>query len=176
MAQPTQPWNNYTYPLKGARVPGMVIHAGMFTTDSSGNVTSVSGLAPGMTVSGTSLSSGVYTCFFGDGPNINQVGTGRIGAPDTFFAGGAPSVADSFNRILFLTAESVRDTSQPTSDLFQTIEKNSVTGQAKIQFLASTVTTPIASGQFVSTAYKPALCASRTVEVLAFLWIHKDAV
>lgn len=174
MAQPAAPWNHYTYPLKGAQIPGVVVYAGMFTTDSSGNVTSVSGIAPGMTVSGTSLSSGIYTVFFGDGPNINQVGNGVIGSPSNTFPGGSPNTVDSFNRVLYLHAASVTDNALPQSDMWKTTQKDSVLGQGKLQYLKSTVTTAIASGNYVSTAFAPAVAVSQQVEVFAVIWTHKD--
>ena len=176
MAQPSQPFQHYLYPTKGWMIPGVVLSAGTFTTDANGNVTSVSGLAPGLTVSGTSLSSGIYTVFFGDGPNINQVGNGTIGqGSSNTLAGGSPTVVDSFNRVLFLTGSTIYDTGLPSSEMVVPTQKDSVLGQGKLQYLKSTVTTPIASGAYVATPYLPALAASKTFQVFTVLWVHKDA-
>lgn len=159
MAQPTQPWNHYTYPSKGYMTPGVVTFAGSFTTDASGNVTSVSGIAPGMTVSGTSLSSGVYTCFFGDGPNINQVGTGGA----TPFAGGSPTTVDTFARVLYLSGEVCSDGGNPVLDSVQAIQRDAVAGQGKLQYLRSSATG-------VPT---PGVAISKTIQVLAHIVVSQ---
>ena len=170
----TTPWNNNVYPLKGTNVPGVVMYAGTFTTDSTGKVTSVSGLNPGVTVSGTSTTSGVYSLFFNTGSSINSIGVNAIGRATNDLPGvGASSVQDSFNRILFLQAHRVHDLGIPTTDLFQTTQKDSRTGVAKIQYLkqnvlnANNLTTQ-------SGVFAPAVAASMTVEVFALAWVHKD--
>ena len=174
MAQPAKPFNHDLYPVKGANVPGLVIHAGTFTTDSTGNVTSVSGLSPGVSVSGTSLTSGVFTLFYGTGPSINQIGRNAPGRATNDIKGvGSTEVVDSFNRILFLNAARVHDLGIPTTDMFQVIEKDSVAGQAKLQYLkqnvlnANNLTTQ-------SGVFGPARAASMTVEVFSVIWTHKD--
>ncbi len=160
MAQPLQPFGQNTVRQLGVNSPGVVTYAGSFTTDSNGNVTSVSGIAPGMTVSGTSLSSGVYTCFFGDGPNINQVGNGA-----NSFPGGAPAIGNSFARVLWLSGEVVQEQLAPTSDCIQATQRDGLAGQGRLQFLTSTVATP---------QLTPAVMRSKTVQVLAIIQAHKD--
>lgn len=171
---PTKPFNHNLQPLAGAFSPGFVIVAGTFTTNSAGVVTSVSGLNPGVTVSGTSTSSGVYSLFFNTGSSINSIGTSAIGRAANDLPGvGAASVQDSFNRILYLSADRVRDNSIPTTDTFQTTQKDSRTGVAKIQYMkqqvlnANNLTTQ-------SGVFGPAVAASMTVEVFGVLWIHQD--
>lgn len=171
MAFPTQSWNHNTFPSKGWMIPGVVMYAGTFTTDASGNVTSVSGIAPGMTVSGTSLSSGVYTVFFGDGPNVNQVGNG----PNSF-PGGRPKVLDSFNQVLFLHADVVENGTNPTDFLIHTSRRDGLAASGVLQVLKATQTTPIASGAYVTTGYKPALLPSSIVQVFAVIWADAGKV
>lgn len=162
MAQPTVPWSQNTTRVLGTNIPGIVTFAGSFTTDASGNVTSVSGIAPGMTVSGTSLSSGVYTCFFGDGPNINQVGNGA-----NSFPGGAPTIGKAFQQVLYLHAQTVADNGLPTTDIFKVTQKDGLLAQGKLQYLNSATITS-------SGLYIPAVAKSKTVQVLAIIATHKQ--
>ena len=169
----TTPWNNNVYPLKGTNVPGVVMYAGTFTTDSSGKVTSVSGLNPGVTVSGTSTSSGVYSLFFNTGSSINSIGVNALGRATNDLPGvGAANVQDSFNRVLYLQANRVHDLGIPTTDMWQTTQKDSTTGVAKIQYMkqnvlnANNLTTQ-------SGVFAPAVAVSQTVQVLAVIWTSK---
>lgn len=170
----TTPWNHNTFPLKGANVPGVVVYAGTFTTSAAGLVTSVSGLNPGVTVSGTSVSSGVYSLFFNTGSSINAIGTNAIGRATNDLPGvGAASVQDSFNRILFLSAARVHDNGIPTTDMWQVTQKDSRTGVAKIQYLKANV---LNANNLTTTSgvFAPAVAVSQTVEVFALAWTHQD--
>lgn len=171
---PTKPFNHNLEPLAGAFSPGFVIVAGTFTTNAAGAVTSVSGLNPGVTVSGTSVSSGVYSLFFNTGSSINSIGVNAIGRATNDLPGvGAAAVQDSFNRVLYLQAQRVHDNGIPTTDLFQTTQKDSRAGVAKIQYLKQNVLNAnnltVQSGVFA-----PAVAASMTVEVFGVLWVHQD--
>jgi hypothetical protein len=159
------PWAFNTYP-NASVIPGMVIGAGSFTTDSAGNVQSVSGMFPGMAISGTSLSSGVYTFYIGDGPVTNEKTAAGIG--QTTGCGELVSRRASAS-ILFASAEVVQSGQAqplPTSWQVQALARDAVAASGQFQFLQSTVTVPIASGQFVSTPFKPALFANGTAQVV----------
>lgn len=171
---PTKPYNHNLEPLAGTNVPGVVLIAGTFTTNASGAVTSVSGLNPGVTVSGTSVSSGVYSLFFNTGSSVNSIGVNAIGRATNDLPGvGAASVQDSFNRVLYLQANRRHDLGIPTTDMWQTIQADSSTGVAKIQYLKQNVLNAnnltVQSGVFA-----PAVAASQTVQVIAAIWVHKD--
>lgn len=162
MAQPLQPWSQNTTRNLGTNKPGIITLAGTFVTDASGNVTAVSGINPGMTVSGTSLSSGVYTVFFGEGPNVNMVGNGA-----NSFAGGAPNIGATFQQVLYLQGNIITDNGLPTNDMIQTTQRDGIAGQGKLQYLNGALVTQ-------SGIMKPGVMASKTVQVLAILAIHKD--
>lgn len=173
---PTKPYNHNLQPLLGVNVPGTVRIAGMFTTDSTGKVTSVSGLNPGVTVSGTSVSSGVYSLFVNTGTSINSIGVNAIGRASNDLPGvGATSVQDSFNRVLYCQASRVVDNGIPTTDYFQTTQKDATTGVCKINYMKQNV---LLVNQITaqSGVFAPAVAASMTVQVDMVLWIHKDVV
>lgn len=166
------PWGLTARPLRGSNVPNVVLVAGSFTTDANGNVTSVSGLTPGISVSGTNLASGVYTCYFGDGPNVNSVAGASSSyassSVNTFLAGGAPNIGSSFSRVLYLSGEVVKDNTFPTIDLIQATMRDGLAASGQLQFM-SQGTVALASGVF-----KPGPAVSRIIQVLAALWIHQD--
>lgn len=173
---PTKPYNHNLEPLAGANVPGVVLIAGTFTTGSTGLVTSVSGLSPGVTVSGTSVSSGVYSLFFNTGSSVNSIGINAIGRATNDIPGvGAATVQDSFNRVLYLQASRRHDLGIPTTDMWQTIQADSATGVAKLQYMKQNV---LLTNQITaqSGVFAPAVAVSQTVQVLAAIWVHKDVV
>ena len=166
------PWGLTAKPLRGTNLPNTMLVAGSFTTDSNGNVTSVSGLAPGISVSGTNLASGIYTCYFGDGPNVNQVaGTSSSYASsstNSFLAGGAPTVGSSFARVLYLSAEVCKDNTFPTIDFIQATMRDGLAASGQLQYM-SQGTVALASGVF-----KTGPAVSRIIQVIALLSIHQD--
>lgn len=159
------PWGANSYPTQHF-LPGVVTGAGHFTTDASGNVSSVSGMFPGMAVSGTSLSSGVYTYYIGDGPVTNEKTAAGIG--QTPGCGELVS-RDSSAAILYAHADVVQSgqaTPLPTSWMSQTLAADGLAASGQFQFLQSTVTVPIASGKFVSTPFQPAVLPNALVQVI----------
>jgi hypothetical protein len=169
------PWGINTYPLAGSPLPGVVIGAGTFTTDASGNVASVSGIFPGMAVSGTNLASGVYTFYVGDGPVTNEQTSAGIG--QTPGCGELVS-RDAVPQILFAQAQVVQSgqlAPLPTSWMTQTLASDGFAASGQFQFLKSTVTKAIASGQYVSTPFAPAVFANGQAQVMYALTLYKKA-
>lgn len=161
------PWGRNTFPLAGVNIPGVVIGAGTFTTDGSGNVSSASGLFPGMAVSGTNLASGVYTCYFGDGPVTNET-SGKSTDINKTAGCGELVTRQAFKQVLYLTGEVCQSgqlAQLPGSWVVQRLSGDGVAASGQLQFMQSTVTTPIASGVYVSTAYVPATPSNALVQV-----------
>ena len=185
------PWNLYSKPIRGSNIANVVLVAGSFTTDAFGNVASVSGLTPGLSVSGTNLASGVYSVYFGDGPNVNQVAGTASGAisqsTNTYLAGGAPTVGASFQRVLYLSAETCTDTqglgalaAYPQVDMWQATMRDGLAASGQIQFLTNTLHPLTYSGLQLNAPFNgsgimaPGVASNRTVQMLAALWIHKE--
>jgi hypothetical protein len=141
-------FNHSLYPLAGTFDRDEVLVMGTFTTDANGNVTSVSGLR-GACVSGTALSSGVYTLTMGTG--ATDVGTAfaatgpNVSAADKI---GKPLSVDSYSRLSYVKGDVVLNNTIPTSWRVQTTRMDGPAGVCTLQLLKLTASAEPAPALF----------------------------